>query len=73
MEKIIKNCRGVKKCNDGTNRMEREEQRKNFRALLGFKEHDIMPTKEQSVLKSVMDVLEGENMQTHICKLIFIL
>ena len=46
MEKIIKNCRGVKNCNDGINRMEKEEQRKNFRALLGFKEHGIMLHKE---------------------------
>ena len=64
MEVIIKKCKVVKKCNDGINRMEKEEQRKNFRALLGFKEHDIMLTREQSVLKSVMDVFEGENMQT---------
>ena len=33
--------------------MEKEEQRKNCRALVGFKEYDIMLTKEQSVLKSV--------------------
>ena len=26
MEKVIKNCRGVKKCNDGINRMKKEEQ-----------------------------------------------
>ena len=64
MEKIIKNCRGVKKSNDGINRIEKEEQRKSFRAILGFKEHDIILTKEQSVLKSVMDAFEGENMQT---------
>ena len=44
--------------------MEKEEQRKNFRAISGFKEHDIMLKKEQSVLKSVMDAFEGENMQT---------
>ena len=42
MEKIIKNCRGVKKCNDGINRMVKEQQRKRFRVLLGFKEHDII-------------------------------
>ena len=30
MEKIIKNCRGVKKCNDGINRMKKEEQREKF-------------------------------------------
>ena len=45
-KKIIKNCRGVKKCNDGINMMEKEEQRKHFRALLGFKEHEIMLPKE---------------------------
>ena len=38
-------------------------RRENFRATLGFKEHDIMLTKEQSILKSVMDAFEGENMQ----------
>ena len=63
-EKIIKSCRGVKKCNDGINRMKKEKQRENFRATLGFKEHDIMLTKEQLVLKSVMDAFEGENIQT---------
>ena len=64
MEKKIKNCRGVKKYNDGINRIEKEKGRENFRATLGFKEHEIMMTKEQSVLKSVMDAFEGENMQT---------
>ena len=44
--------------------MEKEEQRENFNILLGFSENDITLTKEQSVLKSVMDVFEGENMQT---------
>ena len=60
MEKIIKNCRGVKRCNDGINRMEKEKQRE----ILGFKERDIMLTEKQSVLKSVMDAFEGENMKT---------
>ena len=64
MEKIIKNFGGVKKCNDGINRIEKEGRRENFRATLNFKEHDIMLTKEQSILKSVMDAFEGENMQT---------
>ena len=44
--------------------MEKEENRKNFRVFLSFKEYNIMLTKEQSVLKSVMDAFEGENMQT---------
>ena len=60
MEKIIKNCRGVKRCNDGIIRMEKEKQRE----ILGFKERDIMLTEKQSVLKSVMDAFEGENMKT---------
>ena len=35
-----------------------------FRSKLGFNQYDITLTKEQSVLKSVMDALEEENMQT---------
>ena len=35
-----------------------------FRSKLGFNQHDITLNKEQSVLKSVMDAFEGENMQT---------
>ena len=35
-----------------------------FKNRLGFNQHDITLTKEQSVLKSVMDAFEGENMQT---------
>ena len=62
MEKIIKNCREVKRCNYGINRMKKEEQRENFRILLGFRENDITLTKEQSVLKSQMDAFEGKNM-----------
>ena len=53
MEKVIKNCRGVKICDDGVNRMEKEKQRKNFRALLGFKEHDIMLPKEYSTKSKI--------------------
>ena len=41
MEKRIKNCRGVKKCNDGVNRFDKENQRQNFKILLGFKENEI--------------------------------
>ena len=36
-KKIIKNCRGVKKCNNGVTRTEKNNQRDNFRSLLGFK------------------------------------
>ena len=42
------------------NRIEKEKQRENFRAALGFREDDIMLTKEQSVLKSIMDAFEGD-------------
>ena len=35
-----------------------------FRSKLGFNQYDITLTKEQSVLKSVMEAFEGENMQT---------
>ena len=35
-----------------------------FRSKLGFNQYDITLTKEQSVLKSIMDAFEGENMQT---------
>ena len=65
MEKIIKNCRGVKTCNDGINRMKKEEQRENFRSLLGFTEHGIMKVIEKRTLESLRDTFEGENMQTH--------
>ena len=35
-----------------------------FRSKLGFNQYDITMTKEQSVLQSVMDEFEGENMKT---------
>ena len=35
-----------------------------FRSKLRFNQYDITLTKKQSVLKSVMDTFEGENMQT---------
>ena len=34
-----------------------------FRSKLGFNQYDITLTKEQSVLKSIMDAFEGENMK----------
>ena len=65
MEKIIKSCRGVKKCNDGINRMKKEEQRENFRFFLGFKEHDITKVIEKTTLESLRRTFEGKNIQTH--------
>ena len=35
-----------------------------FRSKLGFTQYDIPLKKESSVLKSIMDTFEGENMQT---------
>ena len=64
MEKIIKKCRGVKECKNDINREEKEKQREDFRIILGFKENHIFLTKQYSVLKSIMDTFEGENMQT---------
>ena len=65
MEKIIKDCRGVKKCNDRIIRMKKEEQRENFRSLLGFKQHDIMKVIEKTTLEPLRDAFEVENIQTH--------
>ena len=56
MEKIIKNCRGVKKCNDGLNRLDKEDQRQNFRVLLGFKENEIYDRKEYSNVKRIKKI-----------------
>ena len=35
-----------------------------FRRRLGFKQYDVILTKEQSVLTKIMSSFEGENMQT---------
>ena len=35
-----------------------------FRTRLGFKQYDVILTKEQSVLTKIMSSFEGENMQT---------
>ena len=35
-----------------------------FRATLGFKQYDVILTKEQSVLTEIMGLFEGENMLT---------
>ena len=45
IERIIKNCKGVKRCNDGINRIQKEKERENFRIILGFKESDILKEK----------------------------
>ena len=63
MEKIIKNCRRVKKCNNGINRMKQEEEEKHSRAALGLKEHDIIITEEYSVTSNIMEVFAKENIK----------
>ena len=56
MEKIIKNCKGVKRCNDGINRMNKEKQREDFRVILEFQENDIYERKEYSIIKKIKKV-----------------
>ena len=65
MEKKIKSCRGVKQCNDGVNRLEKEKQREHFRTILGFKEHDIMKVTDKATLDPIKNAFMGENIQTH--------
>ena len=55
MEKIIKNCRGVKKCNYGVNRLDKEDLRQNFRILLGFKENEKYVRKEYLIVKRIKE------------------
>ena len=61
---MIKTCTGVKQCNYGVNRLEKEKQRENFRTILGFKEHDIMHVTEKTTLDSIKNAFADENMQT---------
>ena len=49
--KMIMNCRTDESCN--------------LKKNLGFNLHDVINTKEQTVLESIKDVFEGEDMQTH--------
>ena len=59
MEKIIKNCRGVKKCNDGVKRLDKEDQTQNFRILLGFKENEIHERKEYAIIKKIKKIFKN--------------
>ena len=54
MPRIIKNCRG-----------ERKEVKKkdDFRLRLGFKEHDVIITKEDSIIPKIMKVFPKENIK----------
>ena len=60
MEAVIKNCRGVKQCNDDITRLDKEKQRNNFRQLLGFKENQIFETKEYSNVKQIKKVFKRQ-------------
>ena len=60
VEKIIKNCGGVKNCKNNANKEETKEQRKDFRLLLGFKENDLFITKEESVLNKITKIFSRE-------------
>ena len=42
----------------------RTDESCNFKRNLGFKLHDVINTKEQTVLESIKDIFEGEDMQT---------
>ena len=48
--KVIMDCRTDESCN--------------LKRNLGFKLHDVINTKEQTVINSIKDAFEGENMQT---------
>ena len=42
----------------------RTDESCNLKRKLGFKLHDVINTKEQTVLESIKNAFEGENMQT---------
>ena len=44
-----------------------------FRTSLGFSQYDITLKKESSVLKSITDTFEGENMETRYCVLTYMI
>ena len=60
MEKIIKNCRGVKKCNHGVDRLDKEDQRQDFRILLGFKENERYERKEYSIVQKMKKIFKKQ-------------
>ena len=59
-EKIIKNCRGVERCNDGINRLDKEKQRENSIQLLGFKENEIFERNEYSIVKIIRKIFKNQ-------------
>ena len=43
----------------------RTDESCNLERNLGFTLHDVISTKEQTVINSIKDAFEGENMQRH--------
>ena len=42
----------------------RSDESCNLKRNLGFRSHDVINTKEQTILKSIKDAFEGGDMQT---------
>ena len=59
-EKIIKNCRGVKKSNGGVSCLDKEKNRENSRSLLGFKGNEIYERKKYSLVKRIKRIFPNE-------------
>ena len=64
IEAIILSSRGAKDSNDNLSKEAKESRRREFRTLLGIKEHDIFIDKEQSVTKSIMKTFKKQNIYT---------
>ena len=60
MEKTIKNCRGVKRSNDGINRLDKESKRENFMQLLGFNENEIYESKAYSIITKIRKTFKNK-------------
>ena len=74
MEKIIKNCRRIKKCHDDLDRTDKQKERENFRSILGFKENDIYERKEYSIKKVFVNetIIEQHKVYKYFIDLVFL-
>ena len=59
-EQVIKNCRVIKQCNDGVNRLDKENQRENFRELLGFNKNEVFESKEYPITKKIKKIFKNQ-------------
>ena len=52
----------MKLCNDGINRLDKENQRQNFRTILGFRENEIFHIfiKEYSIVKRIKKIFKKQ-------------